>query len=477
MTDSSVAPSNDLLDTSAVALARRIRRREVSATEVLEAHLDRIARWNPAVNAVVTLDSEGAYHRAQEADEALRRGEVWGPLHGVPITVKDQFSTKGLATSYGLPKPLHVVPHEDAPTVARLRNAGAVLVGKTNLPLMAYDWQSDHPTYGRANNPWDLTRTPGGSSGGSAAALAARFVPLELGADVGGSIRFPAHCCGIYGLRPTEHALPTRGINRPGFACTVRHIVVTGPMARSVEDLESAFHVLQQTDAPTAPLAHRRPAPGTLRIAVTPDLGPVGSDADTRRVLHEMAEALDAAGCDVHEVAPPVDLEDALTTWARIQGYELTVGLPSVVRKTPLREALWLGWIRREYGFLAERMARGARMDAPDYFAALAHKDALARRLDRFFTDVDAWITPTAPMPAIPHVPAGTDLSVGGQTVPYAQPFAYHLCATAVTGQPIVAMPAGRSDDGLPIGVQVHGRRGADLDLLATAATLDRAGL
>ena len=466
-----VAPS--LIDASATALSRRIRRREVSAVDVLRAHLDRIERWNPAVNAVVMRDADAALQQARDADEAVRRGDVCGPLHGVPLTVKDQFSTAGLRTSYGLPSAMDAVPERDAPTVERLRRAGAVLLGKTNLPLMAYDWQSDHPTFGRANNPWDLRRTPGGSSGGSAAALAARFVPLELGADVGGSIRLPAHFCGVCGLRPTEHAVPTRGITRPGSPRTVHHIVVTGPMARTVEDLETAFHVLRDTNAPTAPLSHRRPDPSTLRVALTPDLGHVASDADTRRTLDALASNLEAAGATVRETAPPVDLDDALDTWARIQGYELTAGLPRPVRNTPLRELVWRGYVRREYGFLADRMVRGARLDARGYFEALNRKEALALQMDAFFADVDAWITPVAPMPAFEHCAAGTDLAVNGRRVSYAAPFAHHLCATAVTGQPVVTLPAGVSTGGLPIGVQVHGRRGTDLDLLATAATFD----
>jgi amidase len=475
MTDptSSAPSSSALIDATATDLSRRIRRREVSAVEVLEAHLRRIARWNPAVNAVVALDTTAAYRRAQAADAALARGNAWGPLHGVPVTVKDQFSTVGLRTSYGLPRRLHATPQADAPAVARLRHAGAIVVGKTNLPLMAYDWQSDHPTFGRGNNPWDLRRTPGGSSGGSAAALAARFAPLELGADVGGSIRLPAHFCGVYGLRPTEGVLPTRGITRPSGPRTVRHIVVVGPLARSVEDLDTAFHVLQQAEAPAAPLSHRRPAPGTLRVAVTPDLGDVASDADTRRTLDALASSLEAAGIAVRETTPPIDLDDALDTWALVQGYELTAGLPRPVRNTPLRELVWRGYVRREYGFLADRMARGARLDARGYFETLNRKEDLALQMDDFFADVDAWITPVAPMPAFRHCAAGTDLPVNGRDVPYAAPFAHHLCATALTGHPVVTLPAGFSSGGLPIGVQVHGRRGTDLDLLATAATLD----
>lgn len=236
-----------LTSCSATELARRIRTRECSAVEVLEAHLDRIEQGNDDVNAIVTVNAEQAQARARAADRALSNGRVWGPLHGVPVTVKDQFATAGLRTTYGLPQYAAFVPRMDAPLVTRLRRAWAVLLGKTNLPTAAYDWQCQNPAFGRANNPWDPSRTPGGSSGGAAAALAAGFSPLGLGADVGGSIRIPSHFCGVTGLRPTEGALPLDGITPPGRPRTVRHIAVAGPMARTVEDLQTAWRVLRNT--------------------------------------------------------------------------------------------------------------------------------------------------------------------------------------------------------------------------------------
>jgi amidase len=235
---------SDLPSCSATELARRIRSREVSATEVLEAYLARIERVNPDLNAIVTLDPEGARARAKAADEALDEDRVWGPLHGVPMTVKDQFAIQGMRTTYGLPHYSSFVPDTTAPLLTPLRQAGAVLLGKTNLPLAGYDWQTRHPTFGRTNNPWDRTRTPGGSSGGSAAALAANLVPLEVGADVAGSIRVPSHFCGVTGLRPTEGTLPLHGITPSDRPRTVHHLVVAGPMARTVDDLHLAWQFL-----------------------------------------------------------------------------------------------------------------------------------------------------------------------------------------------------------------------------------------
>jgi amidase len=474
------APSpTDLTAQSATTLARRIREREVSAVEVLEAHLGRIADWNPAVNALITIDAEGARRRAEAADRALERGTVWGPLHGVPFTAKDQFATAGMRTTYGSPRYRHHVPTTDAPLVARMRRAGAVLMGKSNLPLAAYDWQCKHPTDGRANNPWDLDRTPGGSSGGSAAALAAGLSPMELGADVGGSIRLPAHFCGVYGLRPTEGALPTEGITPADVPRTVRHIVVTGPMARSVEDLQLAWRVLSTpTSAPASLPVNREAEAGTvdvsdLHIAVTPELGGVPADRATQAVLDNLATSLAGAGATVERVGPPVDGERALNVWGRIQGFELTAGLPKLLRTTPLKDLIWQVAVRFGYGYLAGYLHRGARLDEAGYFAALDEREALARSLDHFLTDVDLWITPAAARPAFRHCRTGADLDIDGAPVPYALPIAPYNCATAVTGHPILSMPAGRSPGGLPINVQVHARRDADAALLAAAHALE----
>lgn len=452
---------------SATALARRIRRRQTSAVAVMKAHLRRIERWNRSVNAVVTLDADAALAQAQAADAALTDEELWGPLHGVPFTVKDQFSTADLRTTYGLPYYTDFVPDGDAVTVARLRRAGGLLLGKTNLPLASYDWQTDNPQFGRTANPWTLSRTPGGSSGGSAAALAAGFAPLELGADVAGSIRIPSHFCGVAGLRPTENTLPLDGILPPNEERTVHHIVVPGPMARSVEDLQLAWQVLTNTDAPPTP------APETLRVAVTSELDGVPVDTDTQRVLRNTVDRLQDAGCTVDYRPAPIDLDEALTTWAHIQGYELGASLPAPLRVPPLKTLAWYGWARHKFGFLGRRLAQGAHLSPRGYLSALDRRTRLARSLDAFLTEWDLWLTPTASIPAFPHQPTGHDLTIEGEPVPYALPFAVYNCATAVTGHPILTLPAGHADNGLPIGLQVHARRHRDAALLAAGRCLE----
>src|SRR5436305_4588550 len=202
----------DLVFSSTTELAAAIRAGHVSATEVLEAHLAQIDKRNPALNAVITLDAEQAYERAREADAALARGELWGPLHGVPFTLKDAFATAGMRTTTGFP-PLDHVPQTDSTVTARLKAAGGILLGKTNVAAMLADpAQSDNPLFGRTRNPWDRARTPGGSSGGAAAAVAAGMTPFDIGTDLSGSLRIPAHFCGVFGLKPTEHRVSLAGL-------------------------------------------------------------------------------------------------------------------------------------------------------------------------------------------------------------------------------------------------------------------------
>ncbi|MFN9279201.1 MAG: amidase family protein, partial [Betaproteobacteria bacterium] len=232
----------DLSLLSAHELSRRLRRREISAVELLQHHLSRVDRLNPALKAVVVTQPEVALQRARAADEALAQGKVWGPLHGLPMTVKESFDVPGLPTTWGLEAFRDNVATRHAGAVQRLLDAGAVVYGKTNLPAALADWQSFNPIYGTCGNPWDLSRTPGGSSGGSAAALATGLSTLELGSDIGSSIRNPAHYCGVWGHKPTWGVVPLEGQQLPGDVCPdSTDIAVAGPLARSAHDLTLAM--------------------------------------------------------------------------------------------------------------------------------------------------------------------------------------------------------------------------------------------
>ena len=269
----------DLACLPAHELARRIRRRQLSSVELLEHYLSRIKRLGEAINAVVVLDLQRARAHALAADAALARGELWGPLHGLPMTVKESFSVAGLPTSYGFEAWRDNIARSDAVAVQRLRAAGAVIFGKTNVPVSLADWQSFNPVYGRTGNPWDSTRTPGGSSGGSAAALAAGFTALELGSDIGASIRNPAHYCGVWGHKPTWGVLPMAGHElAPRANADAFDVAAIGPLARSASDLSLAMDILAaplslHTAMGRVPLAWqaRGTPPQRCRVAVLYD--------------------------------------------------------------------------------------------------------------------------------------------------------------------------------------------------------------
>jgi len=241
---------DDLTFTTATKIASRIQRGETCAREVLGSYLSQIQRHNGPLNAIVTLDESNAKHRAQAADEATARGECWGPLHGVPFTIKDSLETEGLRTTAGFAPLSDHVPKTDATVVSRIRQAGGILLGKTNLPPLSFAYQTDNPIFGRSNNPWNLERTPGGSTGGGAAAVAAGLSALEIGSDLGGSLRIPAHFCGLYTIMATNHRISRIGHipELPGAPRGLRTAGVMGPITRSVGDLRVILRLLAGPD-------------------------------------------------------------------------------------------------------------------------------------------------------------------------------------------------------------------------------------
>ena len=293
---------------SATELAAAVRGKEVSSTELVECYLDRIEALNPGLGAVVTLDAGRARREAAEADRRLARGAEVGPLHGLPVTVKDCLETAGMRTTCGAPELAGYVPQRDAEAVGRLRRAGAIVIGKTNLPVWASDCQSYNELFGTTNNPWDVSRTPGGSSGGAAAAVAAGLCALELGSDLGGSLRIPAHWCGVYALKPSYGIVPMQGHipPPPGMPADI-DIGVLGPVARSAADLDLCLAVLAgpgpvesaawRLELPAAPAR----AIGQWRVAVWPQEPRWPVDHTVAERLMAVADALAAAGAQVGE--------------------------------------------------------------------------------------------------------------------------------------------------------------------------------
>lgn len=446
---------------SATALAGRLRRRELSSRELVELYLDRIERLNPAVNAVVTLDADRARAEAAAADQAAARGEDLGPLHGLPVTVKDCIETASLRTTCGTPDLADHVPGRDATAVARLRAAGAVVLGKTNTPPWAGDAQTDNPVFGRTSNPWDRARSPGGSSGGAAAAVAAGLTGLDLGSDLGGSIRMPAGYCGVFGLRPSFGVVPTRGhLPPPPGARTELDMGVLGPLARSADDLALALDVLAGPDEPHAAgwrldlPPPRATALADYRIAAWLDDPACPVDAAVTAVLTSAVDALRRDGVKVHEHAGPVDLAESARLFQR---------LVQPFMGTMLDDAAFAELTAAAAGDGGTPHARWARhVTAPVRAWAFAHERRLAVTADwaRFFRDHDVLLCPVTPTTAIEHDatpdPDERRIVVNGVPVPYWEQVRWTQ-AVSIAHLPVATVPVGLSAGGLPVGVQVIG--------------------
>jgi amidase len=454
----------DLPFRSTTALADAIRRREVGCLELLDRYLARGERLNPTVNAIVILDVERARDRAREADRALARGEVWGRLHGVPFTIKDSYETAGLRTTCGWQEIAEHVPKSDATVVARLRKAGAVIFGKTNVPTLAGDAQTFNPIFGTTNNPWDTTRTPGGSSGGAAAALAAGLTGGDVGSDIGGSIRTPAGWCGIFGHKSTWGIVPGRG-HIPGPPGTLAEfdLGVFGPLGRSADDLDLLLGLMvgpSDEDARAWRIElppPRRDALEAYRMAVWLD-DPSGQlDGEVRRVLAGAVDALRRAGVTVLDRRPAVDF--GALVWAYLQMlYPIILsGMPDEGFENLVQVAAALPPDDRS---AMARAARATTIRHRDWLRLHEQRRQTQARFADLFRDVDVLLMPIVPTAAIPHdhhesFPART-ISVDGAPVPYMELFTWIAPAT-FAHLPATAAPVGRTAGGLPVGLQIVG--------------------
>jgi amidase len=450
----------------AVEMMRALRERHVSTVELLDLHLDRIRRYNPALNAIVIPDYENARRAAEAAGAARARGQD-APLLGLPLTIKDCIDVQGLRGTAGVPAFAERRPEADARIVARVRAARAVIMGKTNVPPMAGDWQADNLIFGRSNNPWDLGRTPGGSTGGGAAAIAAGLSPLEFGSDIGGSIRVPAAFCGIYGHRPSETALPRSG-HFPGTpapnAATV--MGVQGPLARSAEDLEMAFDVVAGPDAgedvawrlEIPPARHDRLA--DYRVAILPRIPWLPVDDEILAAVDDLAARLGKLGVTVKQIQPQPfgDLREHSALYRRLLAVMTSIADPPEARRARA-EAL-----RRRHDPYDDAFADGLTAGAGDYIVWHGQREAYRAAYRDFFREWDVLIAPAYGTVAFEHQdllrqppdsPPPVHL-INGERTRYDLQLVYPAVAT-LSGQPATAFPVGLTRAGLPIGLQAIG--------------------
>jgi len=459
---------SDLLFHTAAAMAQQVRERSVTSIELVESHLHQIERLNPRLNAFVEVDTQGALRAARGADQALSDGQSPGPIHGVPISIKSSVEVAGLRCESGSRLRTGFVAKQDAPIVARLRAAGAIILGATNAPELLMAWETDNSMYGRTNNPWDLERTPGGSSGGEAAAIASGMSAGGVGSDGGGSIRVPAHFSGICGLKPTPGRIPSTG-HFPPSGGPFSLIGVVGPMARSVADLKLLFEIMQgpdDGDACSVPVPVRWPQPGELRklrIGYFEDDGRTPVTPETRLAVRSAAESLRVAGFDV-EPFRPSGLEEARQLWWQFFGVAGGMLLGSMFAG---REAEMSPLLKRHL----DQVAASPTHTGESLLQAWVRRDTLRAEFLRQMRDFPILLCPVAAIPAFRH--GERSWNVDGKTVEYLDAWSYTEWFNLL-GNPAAVVPVGSSPEGLPIGVQVVGRPWEEEQVLSVAEVIER---
>jgi len=459
----------ELTELPAWQMAAGIRDRCFSAADLVEAHLSQIARWNPKLNAFVAIDEIRARRDARNADEALRRGQPLGALHGVPVTIKSSIDVAGLLCEAGTAVRRGHIPTSDAPLVSRLKRAGAIVLGNTTVPEFLMAWETHSALYGRTNSPWDLERTPGGSSGGEAAAIAAGCSAAGIGSDGGGSIRVPAHFSGICGLKPTPGRIPATG-HFPASVGPFALLGVVGPMARTVRDVQLMFEAIagpDNGDPNAAPVPLRSFSATSLRqsrVGYFEDDGRTPVTPETRRAIQRAARVLTAVGFTV-EPFRPEGLDNARRLWRVL----FIDGVAMLLRQAYEGRESEMYSIVRE---IVQEAAAAPPLTTERFLETLFERDAVR---SRFLEQMDRYPILLCPVNAVPAFRHGErSWNVDGQQVDYLAASSYSQWFNLL-GNPAAAVPMDRSDTGLPIGVQIVGRPWEEERVLAIAAVLEEA--
>jgi amidase len=463
---------------SAAEIAKLIRERKVSAVDALEHFLARVEKYNPRLNAIIWLDEAGARKRAGAADAALDKGEIWGPLHGVPMTIKESYNVAGSPTTWGDPKLKDNVTATSAVAVERLAKAGVVLFGKTNVPLMLADNQSYNAIYGTTNNPWDVSRTPGGSSGGSAAAIAAGLTGLDAGSDIGSSIRSPAHFCGVFGLKSTWGVATPKGQALPN-SYSYSDLSVIGPLARSAEDLQIAFDVMAGPDEIDGTAwnvglpASNATSLADFRVAVK--LTDPNCEVDTAYAdkLSALVDELARRGAKIREAEPKVDTthshEVYLTLLRAATSSRVTDA--DIERWRKAQETLGVGTNR-----YLDMLLRGSILPHREWLRLNNERHGLRRTFAAFFEDYDVLLCPVGASAAPAHNHEGETwqrtITINGKSMPSTNHLFWAGYATLVF-LPATTGPLGTIGSGLPVGYQAIAASGRDKTAIAFSRAIE----
>ena len=451
---------------SARELSKALRAKKVSAFELARDAIACIERHNSKINAICVRDFARALDAARAADAALGRGNA-GPLTGIPMTVKESFNVAGLPTTWGFAEQKDFVAKEDALIVARAKAAGAVVLGKTNVPVRLADWQSYNEIYGTTNNPFDLGRTPGGSSGGSSAALAAGFGALSLGSDIGGSLRSPAHYCGVYAHKPTHALVPARGHTLPPLPALpyARDLAVVGPMSRSAGDLSDLLDVIADPDELESGRGYRLALPAArhaemreFRVLALDSHPLLPTAASVRAAIERLAAHLAKSGARVARESKLLpDLADSTRLYMRLLYAIMTAALPSDELE-PMKAAA--AQLKSDDASLAAERLRGSTLSHRDWIVCDSRRAGLRAQWRALFREFDAVICPVMPTPAFPHDHSPDQelrrIAIDGKEYCYVDQLVWPGVATC-PGLPATAIPLGLSPEGLPIGAQIVG--------------------
>ena len=472
---------------SATEIAEKIRNKEITSRQIVESFLSQIQKRNSAINAVVVLNEAEALQQADRADQMLARGESLGALHGVPITIKDTYLVKGMRATAGyLPLKDHVAA-EDAVPVKLLKEAGAIILGKTNTTTLAMDMQTVNPIFGTTNNPWDVTRTPAGSSGGCASALASGMTSLSIGSDLAGSIRLPASFCGVYGLKPTHGVISMEGHIPPvpGQVNGFRTLAVPGPLARSIDDLALALNILTQPnqhDRKVAPLLAddgKIVDVSKLKIAWTDTLGGVPVSSEIKSKLEAYVNKLAAAGAKVVKTEPQgMNYNEIWELWSSFVGMQSNLDMSNFMRA------------------IGDFFSKGTVKDIPMHrkivgpisvkklMQALELQNKYITKMDNFLSEYDVWLCPVSSTTSFKHHAHtgmfgdfriyNNPINVDGNDVHYYVATQSYTTVFTTTDSPVVSMPMGLGESGLPVNVQVVGKRYNDHRLLKVAKALSQ---
>ena len=462
---------------SAIELAGLIRDRKAASYDIVKEHLERIKKYNQQLNALISIFEEEALQEAALCDKEAKEGKFRGPLHGVPVTIKEQFWIKGKKSNTNFKMLKDFVAPEDAVIIDRIRKSGAIILGQTNVPKNLLDYQVAGDIYPEGKNPFNPDYSPGGSTGGGAAALAAGFTPLELGGDFGGSVRVPANFCGLYGLKPTERTVPVHGnIPLPKNANTfLVHMAQAGPLARTIEDVELLWKIIvgpHEGDRNIPKIQWDSPKKNLLsdyKVAWTDGWPGFEASSQISQSIKNLADKLKAKGCNIENKIPDQTLHlESLELMASIFPYVIAQGTPWFIRLI-IKMQLFNGFlkgIKREMPGITKGMLKAFKFNANHYGETMLKKALITERWEKFFYDYDFLICPVAFGPSFKRCKLGSKLNYDGKDMIYIKyVWPYTACFNS-SGNPSIAIPLGLGKEGLPIGVQIVGKYWSEPELI-----------